>query len=376
MLLKQAIAVATTLTVIGIGVVSYAAEINEDKTCSVCKYEIISEPLQNTPSGIHDPLLKYVKPTSNYVAFKTSLIQQELRKVMLKLEKEGIDSRSLFGGKPFKIYSTDAYFDGYAAFTLWYGVNDDRNGIAFGGHEADRTSNFYKQNVAHEFAHMLYYYYFDPAFDQRYRQARGIPESSGNTWDTDWEKRPAEIFAEDFAQLFGNEQSFSHRGYSGKLSPDKAAEIKKLIVEAILKKQIAGKDTENQEFLKTLKKAGVIPYDDFLLCELPDYSSEEITNKQFIDWIYKLISNKQEKVSFAGIYKLSKVYEKVQVWYNEKPANAESVVEILNVFSDYISISNYKYWGIEDFDKGSGKTITRDEAARIIVNHIISVKNN
>lgn len=330
-MIKKIVAIATILSIISIGIVSFAAETIEETSCSVCNFEIVPGHLEDVPVEISQSLQKYEKPSVNHVAIQTESIQTEMRKVLIKLEKEGVDSRYLFGNNSLKIYATDAFFDGYAAFTVWYGENDTRNGIVFGGLKEKASKSAYKQNVAHEFAHMIYYYYFDPELIKKYRELRGLPSE----WNDGlgWGKRPSEIFAEDFAQLFGNEIVFHHRGDSGKMNKENSEKIKKFIVESILKKQNPKVDLGNEAILKRLRAEGIISFDDFLLCELSVYASKFITNEELMEWLYALIDKQNPNPSFASIYTRSEIQHSLEHWRNDDIANSQSASIIFNAFS-------------------------------------------
>lgn len=351
------------------GNVAYGEEGSETK-CDVCGYEIVVKKLKDTPSHVYTPLSMYYKEEPNYSNADPLFVQKEVRKVFSNLEKEGIDSRQLFGGVKFPIYATDSSFGNYAGFTLWYGYNDYRNSIVLEGTDkGTNNSDGFKQTIAHEIGHMIYNYYFDSKAREEYRKIRKIPQEWND--NLEWEKRPMEVFAEDFALLFGELVNYVNKTNMITLTDSEKKEVKELIVKQMKLKQNETKtENKNQEILLRLRELGIIPQDDFLLCEIDHYENQPITNKEFIDWMFRMVLYNNKFSTFEDLKKLNKLYESVMEFYTDEKANKEDILSILGGFSVYIDVAKAKTWDVVGFVGSEYEEIGKGQASLIVYNFV------
>lgn len=317
------------------------------------------------PSSVRDAIASMVKrETLPHV--DAGRVEKMVREVLIRLEKEGIDTRQLFGGQTIPVYLTNASFgneDSTAlGYTIWYGIGHESNAIVMAGRSHSTMTHL--KSVVHEIGHLVEFHYMDQKAMEDYRSARNIPAEWNNALA--WTQRPREVFAEDFAMLFGD--GFLTNLTEKRFFPEEEKQtVKALVVEQIKARQLEIRFANaGQTALYELKLLGIIPGRDFILHEMEAYEREPVTNRELIDWLVRAMARDYALSSFGEIRKLDRLYVKLDPLYADKPADKADVLAIVDGVSEVLDAARVTTWDVIDFMHADLDTINKGQAALIV----------
>lgn len=308
----------------------------EEKETEVSGFVIKQIAFNELPQWTKEILEKY-KDEGKGEKIPASEVESALRNIFQKLEESGIDINQLFGGKRYTFYATDAKFRSASAYTVWGGADSPYNSVVLGAWSL--VSSPVERTVPHELGHLIYFYYFGQNDYAWYKNFRGVSQY----FDTDpiWGKRPIEMFAEDFIEVFFPQ--YKHRTEAKPLTKEEAEKLKAYIVSKIKEKEKKnGEPDPKFKGLLKLRELGIINKGKFLQSEVSEFGKKPITNRETINLFLGVIIHNRG-ISFdllAGLSEHQKEIEKVNLNANATP---ESIYKVLAIFSKELGSSTYNY---------------------------------
>ncbi len=322
-----AVAIANTFNI---------SAVAEEKETKVSGFVVKQIAFNELPQWTKQILEKY-KDIGKGQNLPVTEVESALRNIFQKLEESGIDINQLFGGKRYAFYATNAKFRSASAYTVWGGPDSPYNSVVLGAWGL--VNSPVQRTVPHELGHLIYFYYFDQNDYAWYKNFRGVSHYS----DTDpiWGKRPVEMFAEDFVEVFLPQ--YKHRTEAKSLTKEEAENLKALIVSKIKEKEKKnGEPDPKFKGLLKLRELGIIDKSKFLQSEVSEFGKKPITNRETINlFLGVIIHNKG--ISLDLLTALSEHQKEIEKVNLNADATPESIYKVLAIFSKELGSSTYNY---------------------------------